>query len=87
MDAEACNNEYHRKLKATVPGVFPIANTVHRLRAVYAAYVYHLYSSEKTFNAAAMRFLMHEKLEVSLAYNTVKLHDFGVPEGCYGPLP
>jgi hypothetical protein len=86
LEPAACNARYHRRLKAAL-GLLPFVSCVHQLRSVYAAFVYHLYACDATFNRAAMRFLLHEKLEVSLSYNAVELHDVGVARGCLGALP
>ena len=86
LDSVECNNRYAQALRAGVGTVFPFAACPHTLRAVYASFCYHLYSSEVTFNRAAMRILGHEKLEVSLSYNSVVLHEAG-PAGRWGPLP
>jgi hypothetical protein len=85
LDAATCINRYHARLSRDE--LFPFVHNVHQLRGVYAAYVYHLFECDVTFNRAAMLMLGHEKLEVSLSYNTVKLHDINMPQGCYGPLP
>ena len=66
--------------------VFPMATTVHTLRAMYVAYIHHLYRCDCTFNRMAMKVLGHEKLTVSLSYNSVVLHDIACAESL-GPLP
>lgn len=86
LEPAACNNRYQKMLNKSTAEVLPIATNVHRLRAIYAALAYHLYASDVTFNRAAMRMLGHEKLDVSLSYNTVVLHDAPLP-GSYGLLP
>ena len=83
LDPETTHNRYAKNLKLST--LFPIQSP-HQLRAVYAAFVYHLYSSNVTFNRAAMMFLGHEKLETSLSYNSVVLHG-DLPAGVYGALP
>ena len=83
LDPKTCTNRYAKSLSAS--DLFPVRNP-HQLRAVYAAFVYHLYTADVTFNRAAMRFLGHEKLETSLSYNSVVLHG-ELPAGAYGPLP
>ena len=85
LEPAACNNRYHRRLNRV--DLFPFVSNVHQLRAVYAAFAFHLFTSDVTFNRAAMQMLGHEKLEVSLSYNAVVLHDLDVHAGCYGPLP
>ena len=85
LDEVACNNRYHRMLTLALPTVFPWAPSPHALRAVYAQFVYHLYQCDCTFNLAAMKCLGHAKLDVSLSYNAVQLHD--APAVSLGPLP
>ena len=83
---EACTNRYSHMLKEEISQHFSFAAHVHELRAVYAAMAYHLYQCNTTFNRAAMRILGHEKLDVSLSYNSVVLH--GMPPGdSWGALP
>ena len=65
---------------------FSFATHVHELRAVYAAMAFHLYQcNSTTFNRAAMRILGHERLDVSLSYNAVALHDMP-PAGAVASL-
>lgn len=87
LEPVACNNEYHRRLKDTLPSIFPFCVNPHTLRGVYAQMVYHLYSSDVTFNRVAMKVLLHDELDVSLSYNSVELHEFPFPAGCLGALP
>ena len=86
LGARECNNKYQKLLNAAVGDYFPMVRSVHELRAMYAAYAFHLYRCDATFNRCAMRILGHEKLEVSLSYNHVVLHDLQ-GAGSYGPLP
>ena len=86
LDEKACNDRYATMLAQALPSLFPWAPTTHTLRGVYAAYVYVLYACDCTFNLAAMRSLGHEKLDVSLSYNAVLLHDLASTT-CLGPLP
>ena len=86
LDATACNNRYHKKLNTETCKLFRFATETHTLRAVYAAFVHHLYACDVTFNRMAMLVLGHEELTVSLSYNAVVLHDV-CPAGCLGPLP
>ena len=82
------NVRYAKNLSLALPCIFPVVETVHQLRGVYAALAFHLYACESTFNRAAMRVLGHDKLDVSLAYNGVVLHPLLLGErGCLGPLP
>ena len=81
----ACHDRYAHALATALPSLFPWAPTVHTLRSAYAAYVFQYYACDCTFNRACMRALGHEKLDVSLAYASVKLHD--VVPICFGPLP
>ena len=85
LSEEACHNKYCHSLAVALPSLYPWAPTVHGLRSAYAAFVFQLYACDCTFNRACMRALGHEKLEVSLAYASCKLHD--VAPLCFGPLP
>lgn len=88
LEPAACNNKYHRMLAARLHETFPWANHVHVLRAAYVQYVDHLYACNTTLNAVAMRVCGHDKLEVSLSYNHVKLKDLDPALGdSLGPLP
>ena len=87
LEPVACNNRYQKMLNAATPRLLPFARHAHALRAVYAAFAFHLYACDVTFNRATMRILGHERLDLSLSYNAVVLHDVGLPAGCYGPLP
>ena len=87
LTPEACNARYAKNLSAAMPTLFPSIPHVHALRACYAAFAFHLYTCETTFNRAAMRMLGHEALEVSLSYNAVVLHDCNVAADAYGALP
>ena len=90
LDTAECNHRYERQLNTAVLSMYPFLRTVttHGLRSLYVAYALHLYSSNVTMNLAAMRMLGHEKLEVSLSYNSVLLHDTAPAwQGCYGALP
>jgi len=82
LDAAACHARYSKTLARSL---FPFVAHAHQLRSVYAAMVYRLYTSDITFNLAAMRFLGHDDVTTSISYNSVRLHDLG--EGSYGPLP
>ena len=84
LENEACNQRYAKSLKAS--HLFPMATKVHVLRSMYAAYVYHYYLCQCTFNFMAMKCLGHETVSMSLSYNSVVLHDAG-SNGCLGPLP
>ena len=82
----AVNARYSTSLNLVVPQLLAPVAHAHQLRAVYAAYAFQLYTSDVTFNRAAMRILGHDKLDVSLSYNAVVLH--GVESaGTFGPLP
>lgn len=85
LDAAACNRKYAPVLNETIPRLFPMAPKAHALRSMYASFVYHLYDHASTFNDVIMRVLGHEKLAVSLSYNSVVLHGAGEP-GVLGPL-
>ena len=88
LSNEETNNNYHGMLKSVLKGVFPWAPSVHALRGVYAAYVYALYdSSASTFNSVAMKCLLHERLDMSLSYNAVRLEGVEQVARCLGPLP
>jgi hypothetical protein len=89
LEAAACNNRYHKMLNAEMTRICPQGKTAHALRAMYSAYVYYLYSSNVTFNRAVMQILGHDKLEVSLSYNSWVLHDMDAsyPAGCMGVIP
>ena len=84
LSATAVNARYSKNLHLALPQLLAPVASVHQLRAVYAAFVFKLYTCDVTFNRAAMRILGHDKLDVSLAYNSVVLHDV---EGSLGPLP
>ena len=86
LDARACNHNYSRLLSDAIGQLYPFCPNVHALRGIYAAFAFHLYVCNTTFNRAAMRMLGHEKLDVSLAYNAILLHDLGNTAGCYGAL-
>jgi hypothetical protein len=82
----AVNARYSTSLNLVVPQLLAPVAHAHQLRAVYAAFAFQLYTSDVTFNRAAMRMLGHDKLDVSLSYNAVVLH--GVESaGTFGPLP
>ena len=85
LSEEACHQKYARPLALALPSLFPWATHVHGLRAAYAAYVWETYTCDCTFNRAAMRALGHEKLEVTLSYTGVRLHDLAPV--CFGSLP
>ena len=86
LEAAECNRRYAHLLNDETRNHFSFATHTHQLRGVYASMVFHLYSSDVTFNRAAMKFLGHEKLEISLSYNSVVLHDTP-PAGSWGLLP
>jgi hypothetical protein len=89
LESAACNNRYHKMLNTEMARICPQGKTVHSLRAMYAAYVYFLYTSNVTFNRAVMQVLGHDKLDVSLSYNSWVLHDMEAtyPKGCMGVIP
>ena len=84
LSPRACTQRYAAML--TPGALFPGTTNAHQLRAVYASFAYHLYESNVTFNRAIMRILGHEKLDVSLSYNSIVLHG-ELPAGSLGPLP
>ena len=86
LEPKACNARYSNLLRDETTSIFAFAAHPHQLRACYAAFVFHLYVSNTTFNRTAMRLLGHARLDVSLAYNAVMLHD-APPAGCMGPVP
>ena len=75
LETTACNNRYHKMLNTEMTRICPQGKTVHSLRAMYASYVYYLYSSNVMFNRAVMHILGHDKLDISLFYNSWVLHD------------
>ena len=87
LDAVECNTRYQKMVNLQLPMVLPVARKLHELRSIYAAFAYHLYASSATFNLACMRMLGHAKLEISLHYNNVQLHDNTFCAACFGALP
>jgi hypothetical protein len=91
LDAAKCNSRYHRRLNIAARSLFPVTHpahlrTCHELRAMYAAYAYHMYEHSVTFNYFACWALGHESIQVSLSYNNVALYDAGAP-GVLGAPP
>ena len=88
LEAEATHSRYAKVLNKGIKLLFPIAKNVHQLRSIYAAFVYHLYLCNTTFNKACMKILGHDDLCVSLSYNNCILHDtYPFSAGSFGNLP
>jgi hypothetical protein len=89
LEANVCNNRYHKMLNTEAVRLCPQAKTAHALRGMYAAYVFHLYFSNWSFNKSIMRILGHDELNVSLSYNSWSLHNIDTiyAAGCMGILP
>ena len=85
LDNEAVTQKYHYGLTCALKRIFPGMTNVHKLRALYANYVFTLYTASGTFNDCCMRVLGHSEIEDSLCYNNFKIH--GLASGAWGPLP
>jgi hypothetical protein len=86
LDNEAISQKYHYGLVCALSKIFPGISNLHKLRALYANYVFTLYDQESsTFNYCCMRILGHSEITESLCYNDFKIH--GSVAGAWGPLP
>ena len=81
------NDEFQRDTLPHLPASLPERKiTVHDLRAMYAAMVFHCYTVCDTFNLMCMRVCGHDDMTESLAYNSIRLEGGDELRGRFGAL-